>query len=287
VPGLHRAAAFIRLVHPFPSILDAIVTGLLALIAGASVAVAWRLAAAMLLIQFGIGALNDRADAGRDLGRVHKPIASGMVGPTAALVIAGVAFAVGLVLAAGVSVAAFAVALAGGTVGIVYDVFLKGTAWSWLGFAVGLPLLPVFAWVGATGGLPGPIVVAALCAVPAGFSLAVANALPDVERDRAARVDSVATALGAPFAWRLGVLADGVVVGAAGSSFVAFGGAGSSIGGLALIGLAGSAVIVALGLLLSRGASTRSRQRGWELQTIATGLLAAAWTAGLAAAGRI
>ena len=241
----------------------------------------------MLLIQFGVGALNDRADAERDHGRAHKPIASGIVSPTAALVIAAGAFAIGLALAAGVSVAALAVALAGGTVGIVYDIFLKGTAWSWLGFAVGLPLLPVFAWVGAAGDLPGPIVVAAVCAVPAGLSLAVANALPDLERDRAAGVDSVATGLGAPIAWRLGVLADAVVVAAACGSFVAFGGAESSIGGLALIGLAGSAVIIVLGLLLGRDASTRRRQRGWELQTIGTGLLAAAWAAGLAAAARI
>ena len=30
----------------------------------------------------------------------------------------------------------------------------KGTAWSWLPFAVGIPLLPVYGWLGAAGALP-------------------------------------------------------------------------------------------------------------------------------------
>ena len=37
-------------------------------------------------------------------------------------------------------------------IGYGYDLRFKGTAWSWLPFAVGIPLLPVFGWVGATGG---------------------------------------------------------------------------------------------------------------------------------------
>ena len=31
----------------------------------------------------------------------------------------------------------------------------EGTAWSWLPFAVGIPILPVYGWLGATGSLPG------------------------------------------------------------------------------------------------------------------------------------
>ena len=36
-------------------------------------------------------------------------------------------------------------------VGLLYDLRLRGTALSWFPFAVGIPLLPVYAWLGATG----------------------------------------------------------------------------------------------------------------------------------------
>ena len=35
----------------------------------------------------------------------------------------------------------------------------KGTAWSWLPFALGIPLLPVFGWLGAAGSLPASFAV--------------------------------------------------------------------------------------------------------------------------------
>ena len=44
-------------------------------------------------------------------------------------------------------------------IGYGYDLAFKGTAWSWLPFAVGIPLLPVFGWLGATGGLPASFAV--------------------------------------------------------------------------------------------------------------------------------
>ena len=50
-------------------------------------------------------------------------------------------------------------------VGYAYDLVAKGTAWSWLPFALGLPLLPLFGWYGATGGLPAAW--ANSCAPPA------------------------------------------------------------------------------------------------------------------------
>jgi len=285
--GLRRAVGYLRLVHPYPSTLDAVVTGILAAIAGGAPAVALRLAVSMLTIQFGIGALNDLVDADRDRGRARKPITAGLITRRDAVRVAVGAYAIGLGLAATVSLGALVVAAAGGAIGVVYDLRLKGTAWSWLGFALGLPLLPAFAWVGATGSVPGPILVAALTAVPAGFALAVANALPDVDRDRDAGIDSVAVALGRPSAWRLAGLADVAVVLAAAGSFVAFGGTASSMATPVLAGIAGAAAITVAGLVLGRSDAVGRRQRGWELQTIGIGALAAAWTAGLAAAGKL
>ena len=63
-------------------------------------------------------------------------------------------------------------------------------------FAVGIPLLPVFGWLGAAGSLPpvhGPLVPWPSLA---GAALAIGNAGADLERDRAAGTASVATALG-------------------------------------------------------------------------------------------
>ena len=79
-----------------------------------------------------------------------------------------------------------AVAVAGTATGYAYDLRLKTTAWAWLPFAIGLPLLPVYAWVGATGQVPAPFVLLVPLAVLAGAAVALLNGLVDVERDRAA-----------------------------------------------------------------------------------------------------
>ena len=82
-------------------------------------------------------------------------------------------------------------------IGYGYDLGFKGTAWSWLPFAVGIPLLPVYGWLGAAGQLAGllrrPAARGRRWPAPA---LAIANARADVERDAAAGVDSVATGSG-------------------------------------------------------------------------------------------
>ena len=68
-------------------------------------------------------------------------------------------------------------------IGLAYDLWAKGTTLSWLPFAVGIPLLPVYGWYGATGELPGLFVVLVPAAANAGTALAIANAIVDMERD--------------------------------------------------------------------------------------------------------
>ena len=82
----------------------------------------------------------------------------------------------GLVLAALAGPAAAAVALMGYGIGLAYDLRLKASPWSWLPYAAGIPLLPVYAWVGATGELPLAILVLAGLGVFGGGALAIANA---------------------------------------------------------------------------------------------------------------
>src|SRR5687767_15151102 len=99
-PGIGpRLAGLVRLVHPFPSLLDGIVSGAVALLAGASPMDALRLGLAMTALQFGIGATNDVVDAPRDAGhKPGKPIPAGLIGAPIAGTVATAAFAVGILL---------------------------------------------------------------------------------------------------------------------------------------------------------------------------------------------
>jgi 4-hydroxybenzoate polyprenyltransferase len=280
-----RLAGLLRVAHPFPSTLDAIVTGVLASVAGGSPGVVVRLALAMLVIQSGIGALNDAVDAPLDAGaKPSKPIPAGLVSRADATLASWVLAGAGLALAASVSPAAFVLGLAGGSVGFAYDLRLKGTAWSWLPFAAGIPILPLFAWVGAVGTVPLPVIVLALIAVPAGAAIAVANALPDLERDELVGVRSVATMLGRTRSVRV-VATLQAVVGLI--AVVSFGSLDApAIVGPGMVGVGLACLGLWAGATIGSRPDVRSRQRAWEVQAIATGALAATWVGGLAAAGR-
>ena len=198
-------SGLVRLVHPFPFALAAAVALALALVAGATVGRAALLGMAMLAIQFSIEAFNDVFNAPADAvaGR-SRPLLDCRIPARVALRVAAVAGPVGLVLAALAGPAALVLALTGHGIGLAYDFRLKASPWSWLPYAMGVPLLPVFAWVGATGELPVPILVLAGLGVLGGTALAIANSLADPERDAASRTSTVATTLGRARAIRLG-----------------------------------------------------------------------------------
>ncbi len=86
-------------------------------------------------------------------------------------------------------------------IGYAYDLAFKGTAWSWVPFAIGIPLLPVFALAWTVGTLPASFAILIPVAVAAGAALAIANARADLERDVAAGVDSIAVRLGLDRSW--------------------------------------------------------------------------------------
>jgi len=265
--GFGRAA---RLVHPFPSAMDATVTAALAAIAGAGLGRVALLAAAMLALQFSIGAWNDTldADADRAAGRETKPVARGLVSRRAATRVAiGLGIA-GLGMAAVAGLAPLGVAVAGYACGVMYDIALKRTAWSWLPYAVGIPLIPVFAWVGSTGRLPGALLVLVGMAIPAGAALAISNALGDAALDARGGVETVAGLLGPRRAMTIVAAFDGAVaIVALATSLAAGGGRG------AIIALAGSGVL-ASGILL---AATGRPTRGWEAQAIGLAIIATGW----------
>ena len=268
----------VRLVHPFPSALDAAVTLALALLAGATSGRAALLGLAMLAIQFSIGASNDVLDAPADaLAGRAKPVVDGRISPRVALGVAAFTGPAGLVLAALAGPAAALVASTGYGIGLAYDLRLKASPWSWLPYATGIPLVPVFAWVGATGNLPVPILVLAGLGVLGGTALAIANSLADANRDAASGTVTVATALGQRRAIRLGALLTFLVGGIATTSAVVLAGV-----------VAGTWLTCAGAAILGVGVATGVRghlQRAWEVQAIGLGILAAGWVASLATAG--
>jgi 4-hydroxybenzoate polyprenyltransferase len=235
-----------------------------------------RLGVAMTALQVSIGSLNDIVDAPHDRGRKPaKPIPGGLVslGEARAVAIGGAVLGLALALPSGAATVVLALVVL--AIGYAYDLAFKGTPWSWLPFAIGIPLLPVFGWLGATGGLPASFTILLPVAVIAGAALAVANARADVERDAAAGVDSVATRLGLGRAWVVNAGLLGMVMLLAGATLLAQGAPP-----LAMLGALGAAVVIGIGVILGRHADSAGRERAWELEAVGVGLLAAAWLAG-------
>ncbi len=253
-------------------------TAAIALLAGGDLLTAARLGGSMVALQASIGSLNDVVDAPSDAGRkAGKPIPAGVVTPGTGRAMVAIAAGLGLLLALPSGPGLVALACVGLAIGYGYDLLAKGTSWSWLPFAVGIPLLPVFGWFGATGRLPAPFAILLPVAVMAGAALAIANARADLERDMAAGLDSVAVRLGQARAWTVqAALLGFVVLIALASVWLAqapWPAMGAAIGAAAVIG-------VGIGWAYGRAASAARRERAWEIQAVGVALLAGAWMVG-------
>ncbi len=244
---------------------------------------ALSLGLSMTALQGSIGALNDVVDAPADaIGRPSKPIPAGLVGRRTALALAGVLAGVGLALAArsGPAILGLAAVILG--IGAAYDLGFKPSRWSWLPFAVGIPLLPVFAWLGAADRLPVAFAVLVPAAVLAGAALALGNSLVDLDGDARAGIVTPAQAWGAASVRAAATALHGLVVITALAT-----GLGAGLPPVAVV-----AVAVLGGVVVGAGrwgiASRRVvRERAWQVQAVGLGGLAAAWLGGLAAAGAL
>jgi 4-hydroxybenzoate polyprenyltransferase len=268
-------------------VLDGAVVALIALVAGGGLLLALVLGLSMTCLQFAIGTVNDLVDATADAGRKPgKPIPAGLVTVRGARVVAVVSAGLGLLLAlvGGTGLAVLALIVLG--IGLVYDLWAKGTALSWLPFAVGIPLLPVYGWYGATGSLPELFIVLIPAAATAGTALAIANAIVDMERDLDAGSRSVALALGPERASAV-VLVLHVTVAVAAVATTAV--VGSPTGWV--VAVLGSSLAPVGGAVLGLVGATRSgpalREVAWEVQAVGTGLLAVAWLGALSASADV
>jgi 4-hydroxybenzoate polyprenyltransferase len=278
---VQRGFAAVRVVHPFPSLLNAALVAALAGLAlvrggadaAALVMTSGSLALGMLGLQFCIGAVNDVLDAPIDaLVKPAKPIPRGLVSRRTVMTIALVAGGGGLLVASAYGPAVLLMALGMLGAGLVYDAWLKPTPFAWLCFSVAFPILPVYAWYAATGSLPPHWQVLLPVAALAGPGLQLANGLVDLEGDRHAGLATLSVRLGR----RRAVVAMAAVI------VVIYALAWSTLGvatkePLAPVFVALATTLALVGLALSSGSKMLLREAGWQAQGLAIALLGVGW----------
>jgi 4-hydroxybenzoate polyprenyltransferase len=190
---------FFLLSHPGPVFLHTVAIFMLVLLAAWPHFV-WRviglLVAAHLAMQLSIAILNDYCDRRQDAaGKKRKPIPLGLVRPREALIAGILLIPVMILLLLPLNPLALLISLIYLAFGQSYNLGLKATPFSGIVFALAIPLIPVYAFVGV-----GRVVPLMLWLVPVaallGITLNVANSLSDLEEDAVSGVRTLAVALG-------------------------------------------------------------------------------------------
>lgn len=154
------------------------------------------LLAGQAAMQFSIGILNDYHDRYLDAaGGKHKPIVLGLIRPQEALVAGLVMIVLMFVILLPLSRFALLAALGYLTLGQLYNFGLKATPVSGILFALAMPLLPLYAFVGV-GRIPFMVIWFLPVGALLGVALNLANSLPDVEEDAASNARTLAVTLG-------------------------------------------------------------------------------------------
>lgn len=195
---MRQLGTLLRAAHPLPTAAVTTLTAGMCVVFGTGPARALFIVAAVACGQLSIGWSNDAIDARRDAraDRADKPVARGEVTSSTLWVAALIALAVCVPLSFACGTQAGAVHLVAVAGGWAYNLGLKSTAWSWSPYALSFGLLPVFVWA-ATPALASanswpPWWLVTACAA-LGVGAHVANALPDVDDDRADGVAGLAT----------------------------------------------------------------------------------------------
>lgn len=199
-------AGAVEVIHPFPVLVVMVTSAVLLVLAARgrpAPLLAVRVLGVILLSQLAVGALNDYEDREVDArAQPDKPIPSGRFPAGAALGLTWVSLILIVPLAATFGVAALALACVGTAGGLAYDLWLKPTALSFIGYLVGF--LSLFTWIWLVTGRLNPEV---LLIYPAGALIVItahlAQSYPDVESDRAVGQGGLAARLGAAWTLRL------------------------------------------------------------------------------------
>jgi 4-hydroxybenzoate polyprenyltransferase len=197
--ALWRLGGYLRLLHPFPVAMNGIAAAAFACLAVGGWP-GWRyvllIVAAIVGSQATVGVVNDLRD--RDLDAVakpHKPLVAGRVSTAGAYILGGITVLIALITGAMLGFVSFLLVVAMTAAGLIYDLWLKRTALSFLPYIFGLPILPIWAWI-CVRPAPPRLWLTYPLGVLIGFGLHLANALPDAERDAAGGVRGVVQVVG-------------------------------------------------------------------------------------------
>jgi 4-hydroxybenzoate polyprenyltransferase len=253
-------AGLLRLTHPLPTLLNALIAAALTTIAGGSTSQAALAALTMLGVHTSIGAMNDLLDQASDKGRVEKPLVGGNVLPGEARLMVVIAATAGFAAASALSPTSAALAATGATLGYLYNAGIKRTPISFLPFALGVALIPAFSWSAAGAPLPAAITTLCLIALPGGSALALQNALADRELDKSVGANGAVVRLGHQRTIVFIALLHGLtylllLISAPPTSSPVL--------------LTAGGILLVLGVTLSTRVPRALRQRGWEVSALA------------------
>ncbi|MBI5284784.1 MAG: UbiA family prenyltransferase [Chloroflexi bacterium] len=190
----------LRIIHPFPTLLNVAATAALAFVAAGGAPDAGTLATMLLVMlcaQSAIGVTNDYCDRGLDAAsKPWKPIVAGVVQARDAVILAGALVVAAAALAATLGPGSFGLAMLGMGCGLAYDVRLKRTVWSALPFMVAIPVLPAWVWL-TLGGWQTALWWLLPLGALIGLALHLANTLPDIDADASYGIAGLGHRLGA------------------------------------------------------------------------------------------
>jgi 4-hydroxybenzoate polyprenyltransferase len=201
-----RVYATVRLIHPLPaSLVVGLSAVLLVIVHGGSpgIGVLLRGTGMVAASQVVVGALNDYLDRDSDaFGQADKPLPAGLVPPWIALGLIAVGVLGFFPLASSFGPLAFFVAATGLASGVAYDVVLKPTPFSILGYVGGFLALITWIWLAAERFTTWFVLVypAALLVV---LTAHLAQSFPDLETDEMLGQRGLAVSLGPHWTVRL------------------------------------------------------------------------------------
>jgi 4-hydroxybenzoate polyprenyltransferase len=195
-PSLLRA---VRIVHPFPTLLNVVATTGLVFVAsdgGPNAGMLVRMLLVMFFAQCAIGITNDLFDRELDARtKPWKPLVAGLLSARTAVGLAVLCIVVSGAVAVSLGAASLGLAALGTACGLAYDVRLKRTLLSAVPYMIAIPTLPL--WVYVTLGRWEAVLWWLLpLAGLIGLALHLANTLPDIESDAAHGVRGLAHRLG-------------------------------------------------------------------------------------------
>lgn len=274
---------FFLLSHPAPVLLHMIGVTVFTLLA------AWPrfiwstiflVIAAHAAMQVSIAMINDYCDRKLDAaGKPQKPIARRLVYPHEALLGGLVMMGVMVLLLLPLNRLALLVSLGYLVLGQGYNLGLKRTPLSGIVFALAMPLIPLYAFVGM-----GRMLSGLFWLVPVGLLLGVAlnlaNALQDIEEDAVGDAKTLAVVLGLKYSLllcRLFIGAGVVLIGVLTVSRVVPAQSWVIVPTLLVTGLA----VISLFLVLRDESSTRERKLHFYMSALTCIVLAGGWLLGV------